>query len=182
MLPFHKVKVIWLTPSHLCSRPSSKSAIPLPLLVVLTELRARGLHLVLVAGAPRNSAGLSIVHLLVVLDHVFVNFGSLPVDILILLVELIAVLVTLVVELVDGFRMVPVLVRLEVIIHRLAATIQVVLLWTTCLIVVEAVCYSLTLTVEIIDAGNCILFVTLVVNCVVEVAESGLLLPDLGVE
>lgn len=123
----------------------------LGLVVVLAELGAGCLHLVLVASAPWHPTSLTPIQFLVILHHIFVNLSPLPVNILILLVELIAVLVTFVVELVNGLRVVPVLVGLVIVIMSVPTTIIQIVLIAAAVLVAETTCHGLALPVEIID-------------------------------
>ena len=66
------------------------------------------------ARAPWNLADSAIIELLVVLNHIPVNFGPLIVGLLVLLVKLVAIRITLIVKFVHCFFVVPILVCLEV--------------------------------------------------------------------
>ena len=160
-----------------------RDAIVLSLVVMLSKLGARSLHLVLVASAPRHPASLAAIQLLVILDHVFVYLSPLPVNILILLIELIAILVALVVQLVDGLRVVPVFVGLAAVFVSVSGTIvQVILLLAATALVSEPTRHRLALPVEIIDARYGIRGMLLVLHRVREVMQCCLLLPDLRIK
>ena len=71
------------------------------------------LHMVGVTCAPRNSANIAIILLLVELNHVLINFSSLPVNVLVLLLQLKAILISLVVKLIHCLLVIPVFVCLK---------------------------------------------------------------------
>lgn len=84
------------------------------LVIVLADVLIRGLLVICEARAPRHLADLAIIQLLVVLHHVFVNLCALPIDLLVLLIEFIVIGLPLVVEFVNCFFVVPILISLEV--------------------------------------------------------------------
>lgn len=88
--------------------------VDLRLVVVGAELLIRCLLLVCITCTPRNSANLSIIHLLVVLDHIFVNFLSISINLLILLEHLVTIGISFIIQLVHRCLVVPILVRLEI--------------------------------------------------------------------
>lgn len=83
-------------------------------MVVRANVLISGFILVDETGTPRDSADLPVVELLVELDHVLICLCPLPVNLLILLVELVAVLVPFVVKLIHCCFVVPVLVCVKV--------------------------------------------------------------------
>lgn len=89
-------------------------SVHLRLMIVLSNVLIRRFILIDETCAPGNSAGLTVVQLLIKLNHVLVDLGPLPVNVLILLVQLVAVLVPFVVQLIHCLLVVPVLVCLEV--------------------------------------------------------------------
>lgn len=141
----------------------------LSLLVMLPELWVRRLHRITVASAPGYSADLTVVDLLVVLNHVFVDFSPLLVDALILLIQFVAILVSLVVQLVHCLFVVPVFIRLEI-----TAPALIMLILTTLAVIKSMGCCLAALVVEAIyicDGVGCVFLHHVIRECL----ESSLL-------
>lgn len=128
----------------------------LRLMIVLPNILIGRFILIDEASAPRNSAGLPVIQFFVELYHVLVDLGPLPVNVLILLVQLVAVLVPLVVQLIHCLLVVPVLVCLEV--ASLGLLRGETVLTTTEVIVANFISATTVKTIDVRSSGSCVLF------------------------